>query len=120
MEEGNARLLLYQGKLYRRGSGADCKSAAFGSGGSTPSLPTKRMKVVVHNTGGANINDQPCRNCDLKHFESRLIWETNLEYIPNVGDLILRKGYVALRIQEVHHILDENGKFLYIRVFVSG
>ena len=32
----------YKGKLYRRGSGTDCKSVVFNdSGGSTPSFPTK-------------------------------------------------------------------------------
>gem|GEM_PF-4392936 len=29
------------GKLYRRGSGADCKSVVLDSSGSTPLLPTK-------------------------------------------------------------------------------
>ena len=36
------------GRYTVSGSGTDCKSVAFGSGGSTPSLPTIRVLVHEH------------------------------------------------------------------------
>lgn len=42
------------GRYTVSGSGADCKSAAIGSGGSTPSLPTNLNKRKENTYGKGN------------------------------------------------------------------
>ena len=65
---GSTPLVTSMGRYTVSGSGTDCKSVAFGSGGSTPSLPTSRVLArervsrVVYGDYGASLIGESWRH----------------------------------------------------------